>query len=317
MNGILAVDKPYGWTSHDVVAKLRGLSHQRKIGHAGTLDPMATGVLLLCMGDATRLSDILMDGTKWYLARISFGVTTDTDDAMGSIVAMSPAWFDKETLLNALHANVGPIQQIPPSFAAIKRDGVPAYKRARAGEAVHLAARGVTIYAMVVLEVRLPGEPALKVPSPRHRARADVLICCSKGTYIRSIARDVGKAVGSGAHLSGLRRLGSGNFTTSDCYSIADLETLARDDGSSGLQSALIPADRAVESWRAAIVGERQARQIQNGAAVPAAHLGREERIRVYDYQGRMLALATTSVSAEGALLARPDTVFLVDRKRT
>src|SRR6185437_10671118 len=153
MNGILAVDKPKGWTSHDVVARVRRWSGQRRVGHAGTLDPMATGVLVVCMGEATRMSDDLMRGVKWYLARIRFGVRTDTDDAMGQVVEHRPVGFQIAELESALRGQMGNIRQVPPAFAAIKQHGRPAYKAARAGELVELAPRPVTVYTIALLSL--------------------------------------------------------------------------------------------------------------------------------------------------------------------
>ena len=159
MNGILAIDKPFGWTSHDVVAKVRVLARQRRIGHAGTLDPMATGVLLVCLGDATRVSDALMEGTKWYLARVAFGAATTTDDALGTVTSLHRPRFTLGQLVASLEQFTGSIEQRPPAFAAIKRDGVPAYKRARKGQEVELASRPVQIHSVSLLEFTPPDGP--------------------------------------------------------------------------------------------------------------------------------------------------------------
>lgn len=298
VNGILAVDKPSGLTSHDVVARVRRLTGLRRVGHAGTLDPMATGVLVLCLGEATRLSGYLMDGIKWYLARISFGTRTDTDDALGKAIATSLACFDELQLHEALKAQVGQIAQIPPAFSAIKSDGVAAYKRARAGQVVEQAPRQVTIYALTLLAFR---------PNP---AMADVLVCCSKGTYIRSLARDVGDALGCGAHLAGLRRLASGSFTVDQCIPLADLEAAVSSGGAGAVAALLSPPDVAVSTWRCAIVGDRLAAMVHSGVSVPAASLVPGEPIRIYDSSGQLLALATAESSANGVPVAHPHTVF-------
>ncbi|MDB5057479.1 MAG: truB [Chloroflexi bacterium] len=307
MNGILAIDKPYGWTSHDVVARVRKLARQKRIGHAGTLDPMATGVLLLCLGEATRLSDMLMDGVKWYLARIEFGARTDTDDALGTVVETGSVDIDAVALVQALQTQIGSIMQIPPSYAAIKRDGIPAYKRARAGESVELAAKPVAIYSLQLLRYQGPG---VADAAAQVSAEADVLVCCSKGTYIRSLARDVGAALGCGAHLSGLRRLASGTFSTRDCRSMEALEREAVEHGVQALEARLEPPDRAVSGWPALVAGEQLNQRIRSGATFVVPGLAGRPSIRSYDDRGRLVALTSTFTAADGTCIAHPDKVF-------
>ena len=225
MNGILAVDKPKGLTSHDVVARVRRISAQRRVGHAGTLDPMATGVLVVCLGEATRMSDDLMHGTKWYLARVLLGIRTTTDDAMGDVLERRAATFSLQEVEHAARLLVGRLNQVPPNFAAIKQQGRPAYKAARAGEAVTLTARDITVHSLAILATRQSAaDPATDLPPT---TLADLLICCSKGTYIRAIARDLGTALNCGGHLVGLRRLASGAISTRDCVGVAELEASA------------------------------------------------------------------------------------------
>ena len=304
MNGILVVDKPYGCTSHDVVARVRRLARQRDIGHAGTLDPMATGVLLLCLGAATRVSEMLMDGLKWYLARISFGVSTNTDDALGTVTASMPARFGQAALLEALRAQVGLLAQVPPAFAAIKQHGVPAYRRARAGKPVALQPRPVEVHAITLLsfsaQTGVEAVPGLT---------ADVLVACGKGTYIRSLARDVGAALGCGAHLSGLRRLGSGCFTTDSAHPLADLEAAVTAGGPPALAALLQPLDAALSAWPAAVLGNAAAEPAWHGNSLILSGVAGLDRLRLYTLQGDLLGLASVSV-VEGEARVQPRRVF-------
>jgi tRNA pseudouridine55 synthase len=211
--GILAVDKPSGMTSHDVVARLRRITGEGRIGHAGTLDPAATGLLVICIGPACRLSEQLMAGSKTYEARIIFGTATDTDDAEGAVIATAaiPAEIaDEDFARGVLAGFVGEQQQLPPQFAAIKQDGKKAYKLARAGKHVELEPRLVTIHALRLIAV-----------TPEYwDIEADV----SKGTYIRALARDLGEAIASKAHVGTLRRTRSGSISIRQAKTLEDLQ---------------------------------------------------------------------------------------------
>jgi tRNA pseudouridine55 synthase len=304
MNGILAVDKPKGLTSHDVVARVRRLSGQRRVGHAGTLDPMATGVLVVCLGDATRMSDDLMHGTKWYLARVLFGIRTDTDDAMGEVLERRAAQFSRADLESAARAQLGRLAQIPPSFAAIKQQGRPAYKAARAGETVTLTARDVVVHSLAVLASRQSViDPALGTP---NLALTDLLICCSKGTYIRAIARDLGAALHCGGHLVGLRRLASGSITTRDCVGVAELEGLAAAEGPAAVASRLLPLDYAVNEIPAALLGAKLENQARSGRLIAIPDRGGDLHIRLYGERGDLVATAHSA----GVGGYHPDRVF-------
>lgn len=299
MNGILAIDKPRGWTSHDVVARVRRWSGQRRVGHAGTLDPMATGVLVVCLGEATRLSDDLMRGVKWYLARVVFGISTNTDDAMGEILERRPARFTWPDLEQAACAQVGRLQQVPPAFAAIKQQGRPAYKAARAGEAVTLAPRSVDVYALVILA-------ASEAAEPTTQPWADLLISCGKGTYIRAIARDLGEVLACGAHLSGLRRLASGAITTSECAQIAEMQAAVEQDGPAAVAARLAPLDLAVDDLPACLLGPDLEVRARSGREIvlPGAHPA--PCARLYGEDGVLVALA----SGLGGGRFHPDRVF-------
>jgi tRNA pseudouridine55 synthase len=213
--GVLAVDKPAGMTSHDVIDRLRRITGEGRIGHAGTLDPDATGLLLVCIGLATKRSEHLMGYDKTYEARVLFGAATTTDDGAGEVLraAEVPAQVADDVFARAvLSGFVGPQQQLPPQFAAIKKDGRKAYELARKGEKVELEPRSVTIYELELLAV-----------GPAHW---DIRARVSKGTYLRALARDLGEAVGSAAHLGQLRRTRVGKVEVNQAQTLEELEQL-------------------------------------------------------------------------------------------
>ena len=219
-DGLVVVDKPAGWTSHDVVARVRRLAGTRRVGHAGTLDPMATGVLVLGIDRATRLLTYLVGADKDYTATVRLGVATTTDDAEGEVLAVvDAAAVDRAGVEQGVRALTGPILQVPSAVSAIKVDGRRAYARVRAGEQVELAARSVTVRRFDVLAVR-PGShdgvPVLDV---------DVEVTCSSGTYVRALARDLGAGLGVGGHLTALRRTRVGGYRLDVARTLEQLES--------------------------------------------------------------------------------------------
>ena len=213
LNALIAIDKPGGCTSHDVVARVRRAVGERRVGHAGTLDPMASGVLVVGIGQATRLLGRLTLDTKRYLAEIAFGSETATDDAEGAVTREAEAaaeLTDEEFARGALAGILGEQMQVPPSYSAISVDGVRSYARARAGEEVELEARPITVHEAQLISIRAQG------PSPIWTVSFTV----SKGTYIRALARDLGRSLGSAAHLAGLVRTASGSVTRGDCLEL-------------------------------------------------------------------------------------------------
>jgi tRNA pseudouridine55 synthase len=218
-SGLVVVDKPSGWTSHDVVAKVRRLAGTRRVGHAGTLDPMATGVLLLGLGHGTRLLTFLVGSDKSYAATIRLGASTVTDDAEGEVVATADASsVDQAALASAVAALTGPIEQRPSAVSAIKVDGRRAYARVRAGEQVELAARPVTVHRFAVLAARPAAVDGVAMLD------LDVEVDVSSGTYVRALARDLGAALGIGGHLTALRRTRVGPFGLDKARPLTDLE---------------------------------------------------------------------------------------------
>lgn len=248
MDGLLNLNKPRGLTSHDVVDRVRAIARQREVGHAGTLDPMATGVLLICLGRATRLAEFLINSPKQYRARVRLGITTDTDDAEGRILTERPVDVDRAAVEAALAAFRGPILQVPPTYSALKRDGQPLHRLARRGVTVEREARPVEIYQLELTDWA-PPELTLEV-------------LCSPGTYIRALARDLGERLGCGAHLSGLVRLASGDFRLEDAVELEEVTT-------ERLPSLLLPPDMALQRYPALHLSESEARRVRHGGNVP------------------------------------------------
>lgn len=272
-DGILNVDKPLGMTSHDVVAVIRKMAHQRRIGHAGTLDPMATGVLLVCLGRATRVSEYLMQSTKGYRAAVRLGISTTTDDAEGEVIDQSPVQVDREQVEAALRSFVGHIVQVPPRYAAIKRDGKPLYALARRGIPVEAPPREVDVYAVQVIEW---------APPVVH-----VDVQCGPGTYIRAIARDLGALLGCGAHLAALRRTASGQF---DAAHAVPLERLAAAFLAGDVGPLLYPLDAAFPHLPALHLDPDRARRLVMGQEIEAP-AGDEGLARAYTADGQFVAL--------------------------
>jgi tRNA pseudouridine55 synthase len=276
---VLNVDKPSGMTSHDVVDVVRRVVGQRKVGHAGTLDPMATGVLLICLGQATRVAEYLMAGQKRYRATVILGATTDTYDAEGKVISRSgPVDLNGEEIEAALAGFVGRIEQVPPMYSALKRDGRPLYELARQGKTVERKPRPVEIHELCLLDW---DSPALIVE-----------VACSPGTYIRSLAHDLGQRLSCGAYLDALVRLNSGRFALEDAIS---LERLEEEFEHGRGEQYLLPPDEALLDWPAMIVGADNARRIVQGQAVggePPAMAGEGMALsRAYSLAGDFLAI--------------------------
>jgi tRNA pseudouridine55 synthase len=255
MNGILNLNKPAGWTSHDVVGWTRRVLHEKRVGHAGTLDPMATGVLLVCVGQATRVVEYLTAGQKVYRAEAQLGVTTDTYDADGAVTTTAPVPpLTADNLRAALASFVGEIQQRPPAYSAIKQDGEAAYRKARRGESVELPARSVTIHDIALLD----WDPA--------NARLTIEVACGPGTYIRSLTHDLGQALGCGAVLTRLTRTRSSQFVVEDAV---DLDTLAEAVRSGDLARYLHPIAAALQKLTRVPVDAEQVARLVHGLCVP------------------------------------------------
>lgn len=273
--GLLNVDKPAGPTSHDIVARVRRGTGVRKVGHAGTLDPMATGVLVLCLGAATRLSEFVMASRKVYWARVRFGVETNTYDAEGAVVAEKAVALDRAAVEAALAPFRGTIGQVPPMFSAVQQGGRRLYDLARAGQEVPREARSVTIDRLALTD----WEPPF----------ASLEVACSPGTYIRSLAHDLGQALGTGAHLAALRRAASGRFTVEDAVSWDTLQAAMADES---WPRYILSADLAVADLPLLALDTAQAGAIRQGQSIFAeASPDAGPLARAYDESGAFLAV--------------------------
>ncbi len=269
MNGILVVDKPAGWTSFDVIAKLRGVLATRKLGHSGTLDPMATGVLPVFVGAAAKAVDLQPDHDKAYRALVRFGLATDTGDVTGETLETSGAPVSAQQVLAALPALTGPQMQTPPMYSAVKLDGVPLYKLARQGKTVERKARPVTIYRLELCGGAGEREFWLDVE-------------CSKGTYVRTLVEELGRAVGCPACLAALRRTRAGAFGLEASHGMESIQA-AKDEGD--LERLLLPVDTVFRHLPKAAVDEAAAARLLNGA--PTYRFGRPEGVyRLYGPEG-------------------------------
>ncbi len=255
MDGILNINKPAGITSFGVVSLTKRLTKEKRVGHAGTLDPIATGVLPVCLGQGTRIVEFLADAVKTYRAEIELGVSTDTYDSEGAVIRRSdPSSIARPRLDSALDSFRGTILQVPPLYSALKHQGRPLYEFARAGVSLELSARPVTIYKLKVIEW-LPPFVTLEVS-------------CSKGTYIRSLANDLGEAVGCGAYLKNLVRTGYGVFDIKNSVTLAQFEEAAHNGA---WQKFLHPVDSALRDLTAITVSDEEAADIRDGKPVAAA----------------------------------------------
>ena len=280
-NGILIVDKPAGWTSQDVAAKLRGVFHEKRVGHGGTLDPMATGVLPVFIGRATRAVPFFEHADKVYEAVLRLGLVTDTQDTTGRTLEEHPVDITSEQLEAVLPRFRGEIQQIPPMYSAVKVNGQKLYALARKGQEVDRAARPVTIYELVNqgTVLRLTGQSENR-PLIDWRLR----IHCSKGTYVRTLCHDIGQALGCGGCMAALRRTRAGR------YDIAQAHTLEEILSAPDPEALLLPVDSLFSDRPACTVNEAGERKLRNGASLRTAGLSDGE-YRVYARSGAFLLL--------------------------
>jgi tRNA pseudouridine55 synthase len=283
MHGILIVDKPEGFTSHDVVAKLRGMLRTKSIGHTGTLDPFATGVLVCLIGKATRLAQFLDKAEKEYLATISFGYSTDTGDHTGSpkSEAQNLKSFSFEEIENALTKFRGAIEQTPPMYSAKKIAGKKLYELARQGKEVERQAVKINISELELIETK--DETAI------------VRVVCSAGTYIRVLGEDIGRELNTGAHLEELRRTRAGNFDLQRAVTLADLQKLA-DAGA--VETILIAPNDALAHLPFVVLGENEVRKTLNGmAAMTDLNFGNNQTMRMIDRQNNLVAVGAFDAS--------------------
>jgi tRNA pseudouridine55 synthase len=283
VDGVLVCDKPAGMTSHDVVGRVRRLAGQRRVGHGGTLDPPATGVLVLALGRATRLLPFLPMEPKRYLARIAFGAETDTLDASGTVTATADAaGVDEPAVRGALGGFLGPQAQVPPMVSAVKVGGERLYAKARRGESVERATRPIVVHALELVDF-----------AAGERPEATVAVTCSGGTYVRSLAADLGRALGTLAHLAALRRTAVGRFTERDAHTLPALEALAAagpaDAAAAGLARVVLSPAQAFSSIAARSLSAGETAALTTGATL--APTGRAEPVAALAPDGRLVAV--------------------------
>lgn len=270
MNGIIVIDKPSDCTSFDVVAKMRRLCKTKKVGHAGTLDPLATGVLPILIGSATKFQELLQSSDKEYFATFKLGVTTDTEDITGKILSQTTVNVSLTDIKQVLQSFIGDIQQVPPMYSAIKKGGKKLYEIARLGETIEREPRTVTINFIKFVDF----------DESEHLVK--IVVSCSKGTYIRTLCADIGQKLGCGATLTELRRTKACSFALADCVALTDLENLSYDE----LLTKVIPIQNAL-NYRKIFITFEQAQRFRNGVALPLKtitlpELRDEELVKVF-----------------------------------
>lgn len=282
MDGIINVRKEKGYTSHDVVAKLRGILHQKKIGHTGTLDPDATGVLPVCLGKATKVCDLLTNKSKTYAARVRLGIVTDTQDLTGQVLERSAVSVTREQLDRAVSGFVGEIWQIPPMYSAVKVNGKRLYELARQGIEVERKKRRITVHFCEITGF-FP-----------ERDEFTMEICCSKGTYIRTLCHDIGQALSCGAAMAELVRTKVDFFTLEDSLTLAEIEKRVREGRADEM---ILPIDGMFKNYPEVTVSGEAVRYLQNGNAVRREScvglpdVAEGDRVRMYDEDHRFYAI--------------------------
>ena len=272
MNGIILIDKPQGWTSHDVVGKLRGILHERRIGHSGTLDPLATGLLVVFIGRATRAAEFAEADRKEYVAGLRLGMTTDTQDITGRIISKETDIPDEPEVRIAIERFRGELEQIPPMYSAVKIGGKKLYELARKGESIERKPRHITIFGLEIT----------------GRSDNDYIldVVCSKGTYIRTLCHDIGAALGCGGCMSSLRRTKSGVFSVDNAYTIAEIQEAA-DRGEE--EKLLLPIDTLFAGYTKLSVDADSEKKLKNGCIINTS--SPDGRFRVYSEDGEFLLL--------------------------
>ncbi len=302
VSGVILIDKIPGMTSNDVVQKAKRLFFASKAGHTGALDPLATGVLPICLGEATKFSQYLLDSDKCYESVFRFGQTTDTGDSDGQVVSEAETEALTEAqVISAMAAYQGDIQQVPPMYSALKKDGQPLYKLAREGVEVEREARAVTIHAYELLEFH-----------PGSSASAKVRISCSKGTYVRSLAEDLGRDLDCGAHVAELRRIKTGEFNIDGAYTLAELEEFRGEGRAEVLDEHLLGVDAPVQSFACLKLDDDGAFYFGRGQAVMDSQvyrIGEEgDTVRVFREAGEFLGLG--EITDDGRITPKRLVVF-------
>ena len=283
MNGILIIDKPSGWTSHDVIAKLRGALRQKRVGHGGTLDPMATGVLPVFIGRATRAAEYCENAEKEYIAGMRLGVVTDTQDITGSVISRNDVSVGSKDLIDVLPRFTGALKQIPPMYSAVKKDGKKLYELARRGIDVPREARDISISTLELLE----GDGSLDIP---------LRVVCSKGTYIRTLCHDIGAALGCGATLSSLRRTRAGVYGIDEAHTLDDVLSTVL---TNSVNPLIMPVDSIFSNFPSLEVESSEVFKVKNGAVCRTQESVENGRYRVYSQDGEFLVLGDVTYNTK------------------
>jgi tRNA pseudouridine55 synthase len=279
VDGLVLLDKPRGVTSNRALQRVKRLFQAAKAGHTGSLDPLATGMLPICFGAATKLARYLLDAPKTYRVRAQLGVATDTGDAEGSIVEERAAPRPNEVeIAQALATFIGEIEQVPPMYSALKQGGVPLYRLARRGIEVPRKARKVAIHSIALEAYRWPD--------------LELTVACSKGTYIRTLVTDIAATLGTVAHVAALRRLTLGPFSERELRTLEELEARAADGGLAALDAELLPLDSVLIAWPRVVLDPKLAERLMHGQAVPADPAWPRGTARVYAAPMQFVAIA-------------------------
>ena len=301
ISGIVLLDKPLGITSNRALQIVKRLYNAAKAGHTGSLDPLATGLLPLCLGEATKVSGFLLDADKSYIGTLKLGIKTSSADAEGEVLETRPvAKYSRKQIDAAIQNFIGDIEQIPPMHSALKVDGQPLYKLAHQGIVIERNARPVHIFDIHVL---------------RHEGdEIDIEVHCSKGTYIRTLAEDIGEKLGCGAHLSALRRTASGPFNLSDSVTLEELEQLTADAAEEGYAAAdnlLMPAEDALDDWESVNLSEDAAFYLCRGQAVQVPKAPTSGLVRLFSESKGFLGIG--EILGDGRV--QPHRLFVIDNK--
>ena len=287
VNGIILLDKAKGESSNYALQRIKRLFRAKKAGHTGSLDPLATGVLPLCLGEATKISQFLLDSDKRYMAKVKLGERTDSGDSEGVVIDVQRRIdVDYDALVQTLTKFEGEIKQLPPMYSALKHRGVPLYKLARKGISIKRKVRAVTIHKIGLMNF--------------DNNIAEIDVTCSKGTYIRTLADDLGQELGCGAHVIELRRLQAGVFSIDQCRDSNELETIKESFGLSGLDKVIVPMERAVEKLPEVVLASETARDIRNGQAVSFHELPKSGLVRLYE-KGNFIGIGIVNADGEVA----------------
>ena len=282
MDGIFNIYKEKGFTSHDVVAIVRRTIHMKKVGHTGTLDPDAEGVLPVCVGKATKLSDVIMDGRKSYRAMLRLGITTTTEDASGEVLETKEVEYNEDRIREVVASFIGKLEQVPPMYSAVKVNGKKLYELARAGKEIERKSRTIEVYDIRIRQFLPPD-------------RVEIDVDCSKGTYIRTLCADIGKALGCGGHMAELLRTATGAFSLENAIKLDELKALAEQEKA---EEALLTMEEALKDFPVVKVSEKSAKFLYNGGKIQERFFTEKpassqegDIVVVYDHENNLVGL--------------------------